>query len=166
MPKPTSDVIYARKDLIPSLWQAIDTVAREEIYIERVEAPPLPETEAFQHKLLDQNWPVYYAVDNDQVVGWADITFPLNPRLAHRGFLGMGLLPAYRGQGLGRRLLQAALDHARQIGAEKVELSVYTTNAPAIALYRRCGFNEIGVIRHYRKHKGVYYDALEMECFL
>jgi len=160
------EIIYAREDLVPSLHGALDQVAREEIYIERLEAPPLEEVLAFQKKLIAQNWPNFYVLQGSDVVGWADITLPTNPRLAHRGFLGMGLLSAFRGQGLGRQVLQAAMQHARRLGVEKIELSVYTTNTAAIQLYRKCGFSEIGVIQHYRKLNGVYFDCLEMECFL
>ena len=55
-------IIYARPDLIPSFYKALDRVAREEIYIEKVEAPPFSDVESFQQKLIAQQWPNYYAV--------------------------------------------------------------------------------------------------------
>lgn len=36
----------------------------------------------------------------------ADISSSENPRLCHRGFLGMGMLEEYRGKGLGPSALQ------------------------------------------------------------
>ncbi len=159
------EIVYLREDLIPSLHQALDSVAREEIYVEKIVAPELADFESFHHKLVAQNWPDYCAVDGQRVLGWADITRPQNPRLAHRGFLGMGVISEARAQGLGSKLLAAALQHAQQIGIEKIELSVYTDNLAAIHLYRKAGFAEIGVIHHYRKHKGRYFDCLEMELF-
>ena len=163
-------IIYARPDLTPSFYKALDRVAREEIYIEKVEAPPFSDVESFQQKLIAQQWPNYYAVKpgpsgEQEVVGWADITRPQNERLAHRGFLGMGLVAEARGQGLGTQLLQAALSHAKGMDIEKVELSVYSSNLPAIALYQKCGFREMGRIRHYRKYKDQYFDSVEMELF-
>jgi ribosomal protein S18 acetylase RimI-like enzyme len=86
--------------------------------------------------------------------------------LAHRGFLGMGLIKEFRGKGLGTQLLSRALKHAKDIGLEKIELSVYTENADAIKLYKKLGFSEIGIIKHYRKLNGRYFDCLEMELFL
>lgn len=159
------EIIYARVDLIPSFHQALDRVAREEIYIEKTEAPALDKTLAFQGDLIAKNWPNYYVVDGEIVKGWADITIPQNPRLAHRGFLGMGLLPEIRGQGFGTRLLQTALKHARELGLEQIELSVYTDNLAAIHLYRKCGFQDVGIVKHYRKYKGRYFDCLEMQLF-
>jgi len=158
---------FASEPYIASYHRTLDAVAKERIYIEMVEAKPLQEVGEFQRKLIANNWPVFYAISaKDEVVGWVDITPASNPRMAHRGFLGMGLLKAYRGQGLGTQLLKRALDHAKKMGLEKVELTVYTSNAAAIRLYQKCGFNEIGIIKHYRKLNGQYYDCLEMELFL
>jgi putative acetyltransferase len=120
----------------------------------------------FQRKLIAYNWPVFYAVGGDNVVGWADITPSSNPRLSHRGFLGMGLLKSHRGQGLGTQLLQAALGHAKKIGLEKVELSVYSENFAAIALYKKVGFQQMGFVKNYRKLEDRYFDCVEMEIFL
>jgi ribosomal protein S18 acetylase RimI-like enzyme len=159
-------IIYAKEELIPSFHKTLDEVARERIYIEMVEAFPLEKVAAFQKSLIEKNAPVYYAVDNNRVVGWIDVGTGENPRLKHRASMGMGVQKNYRGQGLGSKLMKAALDHAKQIGLEKVELQVYTTNVGAIALYKKFGFEEEGVIRKYRKMDGKYFDAMMMGVFL
>jgi RimJ/RimL family protein N-acetyltransferase len=159
-------ITYPSEKYFPSFHEALSQVARERIYIEMIEAPPLEKVSGFQRDLIAKNGPVYYAVSNDKVVGWCDV-FPFdNPRLAHRGGLGMGLLPEFRGKGIGGRLLKDVLDHSKRFGLEKVELNVYTTNLPAIALYKKCGFEEEGIIRKYRKFDGQYFDALAMGKFL
>lgn len=162
----TIDIVYAEERLFSGLRDALDAVAREQIYIEMIEAKPLEETVAFQSKLIANNWPSYYAVSDDRVIGWADITPMGKERLSHRGSLGMGIVDGFRGQGVGTRLITTALAHAKKIGLEKAELHVYTDNTRAIALYRKCGFQDVGVIRHYRKLDGRYFDALQMELFL
>lgn len=58
-----------------------------------------------------------------------------------------------RGAGIGRRLVEAGMDAARRAGAERMYLEVSNTNAPAQALYRRCGFTEAG------RRKGYYRDG-------
>ena len=78
----------------------------------------------------------------------------------------MGLLPEYRGQGLGSKLLASVLEHAKKFGLEKVELHVYTSNISAIALYKKFGFEEEGLIKKYRKLDGKYFDSLAMGKFL
>lgn len=161
-----AQVIYAKEELIPSFHEALDQVARERIYIEMVEVFPLEKVKVFQKSLIAKKDPVYYAVENNRVVGWIDIHTTENPRLKHRASMGMGLLKEYRGQGLGSKLLKAALDHAKKNGLEKVELHVYTNNQAAIALYKKFGFEEEGVIRKYRKLDGQTFDAMMMGVFL
>jgi ribosomal protein S18 acetylase RimI-like enzyme len=160
------EIAYATPPLIKSFWSTLGTVARELVYIEMVDAPEFSKTEEFQKNMMAKNWPAYYAIDGGKVVGWADISPFAGPRLCHRGSLGMGILQEYRGQGVGTRLLQSAVGHARQIGLEKVELTVYTSNTAAIALYRKLGFEQEGLIKRYRKLGDRYFDCLQMGLFL
>jgi L-phenylalanine/L-methionine N-acetyltransferase len=159
-------ILYPEEKYFASFHEALSVVAREQIYIEMIEAPTLEKVISFQKEHIQKNGPVYYAVQNERVVGWGDV-FPMNnPRMSHRGGLGMGLLPEFRGQGLGSKLLKAVLDHSKSFGLEKVELHVYTTNEPAISLYKKFGFEEEGVIKNYRKLDGKYFDCLAMSKFL
>lgn len=158
-------IIYPSERHFPSFRETLDFVAKERIYIEMIEAPTLEKLSAFQGDLIAKNGPVYYALSDDRVVGWCDVFPYANPRQKHRGGLGMGVLPEYRGKGLGSRLLASTLEHAQRFGLEKVELSVYTTNLAAVALYRKFGFEEEGVIRKYRKLDGEYFDCLTMARF-
>lgn len=164
--KPSVQIIYAEPQYFPSFHKALAAVAAEKIYIETVEVPELESVEKFQGKLIAVNAPVYYAIKDGQVVGWCDISIKDNPRMKHRGGLGMGLVDGYRGQGLGTQLLEAALKHAKEIGLEKVELAVYASNPAAIALYRKLGFFEEGCIKNYRKLDGQVFDALMMARYL
>ena len=162
----TADIVYIREDLTRAWRAACETVAAERIYLGRIAFPPFDASIAFVAKMLANNWPMYVAVEGQTVVGWADIAPVEIPECAHRGVLGMGVLASRRRAGLGGKLLEACLTHAPRSGIEKVELTVYTSNVPAIALYRKHGFTEMGVNRDYRRLDGVTYDALLMEKFL
>lgn len=77
--------------------------------------------------------------------------------------LGMLVAEAWRGQGVGSALLQAAIDWARHAGAHKVALQVWPHNQAALGLYRKFGFVEEGVLRrHYRRRNGERWDAVVM----
>lgn len=160
------EILYPTEALIPSYYETLSAVARERVYIEMIEAPPLERVMGFQKKLIAANGAAYYAVESGRVVGWCDVFPEENPRQKHRGGLGMGLLPQFRGKGLGGKLLNAVLTHAKHNGLEKVELHVYSSNTPAIALYKKHGFEQEGLIRKYRKLDGVYFDCLAMGKFL
>ena len=60
-----------------------------------------------------------------------------------------GVLPAYRGRGLGRQILGATLDALRADGYASAGLEVETENANAAALYRSCGFVETTTYEYY-----------------
>ena len=72
--------------------------------------------------------------------------------------------PDCRGQGLGLAIVQALIKHAKAERLASISLEVRVSNAPAIALYRKVGFAEVG------RRKGFYTrpteDALIMELKL
>jgi len=81
---------------------------------------------------------------------------------------GMFVRATQRGRGLGRLLLEAALEWARSAGAHKVSLECWPHNTAAIALYRKYGFEEEGrKRRHYRRGGGeAAWDSVIMGLLL
>ena len=55
----------------------------------------------------------------------------------------MAVSPAAQGRGYGELLMRAAIAHARGRGARKLMLVSNTRLAPAIRLYRKCGFRVV-----------------------
>jgi ribosomal protein S18 acetylase RimI-like enzyme len=49
--------------------------------------------------------------------------------------------PERRGEGIGRALLEAAMDAAREAGAVRIDLGTSVDDTAAIALYESCGFS-------------------------
>ena len=52
----------------------------------------------------------------------------------------------YRGKGVGRQLVQAAIEKCRQIGCCEVEVSTEKANLKARKFYKQCGFEERGTL--------------------
>ncbi len=149
-------------DTVEGFHRALDIVAREHRYLALLEAPPLVETRDFVLGGLARGSIHLVATQSGEVVGWCDITRHPRPSRAHRGTLGMGLVPEARGQGFGRRLVEAALDLAWAASLTRVELDVYCDNAPAIRLYERVGFVREGLTRRSSLIDGQYKDAIAM----
>ncbi|HFE48805.1 MAG TPA: ribosomal-protein-alanine N-acetyltransferase [Chromatiaceae bacterium] len=59
--------------------------------------------------------------------------------------LNLCIDPDFQCRGLGRRLLEACFDEARQRRAETLFLEVRVSNKAAIRLYLAMGFNEVGI---------------------
>ena len=77
--------------------------------------------------------------------------------------LTVAVARSHRRQGLGWRLMDAVLRELHAQRAEALFLEVDETNAPAIALYRRLGFREVGKRpRYYQSGDGARTGALVM----
>ncbi|NVK37861.1 MAG: ribosomal protein S18-alanine N-acetyltransferase [Gammaproteobacteria bacterium] len=68
----------------------------------------------------------------------------------------------HQGKGLAHHLLQHLIDHATLQDNHEMYLEVRVSNAPAIALYERMGFNEIGRRKNYYPTKNGKEDAILM----
>ena len=141
-------------------------VMRERQYMAFLDAFPIDEAAAFVARNLRLGNPQLVADDGGTVVGWCDIRRETIPVYAHCGHLGMGLLPDYRGRGIGERLIRASIDAARAAGFERIELSVYGRNDRAAALYRKVGFVYEGTRVRGKKVDGEYDDVHLMGLIL
>lgn len=104
----------------------------------------------------------YVAVVDGRLVGFAHVGIDRG-----RAHLGMAILDGFRGQGIGRRLLDGCVEWAREHGAHKVDLEVWPHNEAAIALYQRAGFVTEGRRRrHWRRLSGELWDSIEMSLVL
>jgi len=102
------------------------------------------------------------AVRNGRIVGSGGIE-RFAGRRSHAASLGMGVHDDCRGQGIGSRLLQELLTMADDwFNVKRMELTVYVDNAPAIALYKRNGFEIEGTHRAFAFREGAFVDAYAM----
>ena len=126
---------------------------------------PLRSVEVWRERLARQDPLVHGLVAelDGRVVGSLTLHLEANPRRRHTGGIGMGVHDAHQGQGVGSALLAAALDLADNwLGLERLELTVFVDNAPAIALYKRFGFEIEGTARRFAWRNGAYVDAYTM----
>ena len=85
---------------------------------------------------------------------------------AHVASLSIAVAAEARRRGIGRRLMQEAIDWSTRAGVEKLVLSVYPHNEAAIGLYRSFGFVEEGrLARQSRKSYG-YEDEILMAAWI
>lgn len=63
--------------------------------------------------------------------------------------LKVAVHPSYRRCGVGKWLVEEAIVIAGQRGVQTLHLEVQVSNAPAIALYKLCGFHEVGSRKRY-----------------
>lgn len=84
-------------------------------------------------------------------------------KVRHRAELGISILKAYWGLGLGKALVRACISCARQAGYTQLELNVVADNARALSLYRSLGFQEFGRNpRGFRSRTNGYQEVVSM----
>lgn len=128
--------------------RALDIVARERRYLAAIKAPPLDSTRRFVQRNIDNGKSQFVAIHDGEVVGWCDILSCSDPLRQHIGVLGMGVLPEFRGRGLGEQLLSETIADAEKYKLHRIELHVRASNELAIRLYKKRGFVLEGTLKN------------------
>ncbi len=76
--------------------------------------------------------------------------------------MNLAVHPDFRRRGFGAMLLAEVLRHSQAVGAHQGFLDVKESNSPAIDLYRKFGFKQIGVRKRY--YPDTHEDALLFRC--
>jgi RimJ/RimL family protein N-acetyltransferase len=102
------------------------------------------------------------AEDNGALVGRLSVARDPHSASRHVADLGLMVAAGYRRRGIGRALLEQAVDWARDAGVRKLELHVFPWNEPALRLYERFGFEREGLRKEHYRRAGEYVDVVLM----
>jgi putative acetyltransferase len=106
---------------------------------------------------------IFVALDGDEIIGHAGLHGSRNARRQHAWGLGISLREDWQGRGVGTRLMATLIDLADNwLGALRLELTVFSDNLAALALYRKFGFEVEGVHRAFALRDGRYVDTTAM----
>jgi ribosomal-protein-alanine N-acetyltransferase len=130
--------------------------------IERLSFPTPWSLSSFRYELVENPYATLFGVRPDRggVVAFGcvwviDQEIKINNIAVH---------PAWRGRGLGRRLVDYILAFGREQGCIEATLEVRPSNGPALRLYGSAGFRTVGRRRGY--YSDTHEDALVMSCAL
>jgi RimJ/RimL family protein N-acetyltransferase len=96
------------------------------------------------------------------IIGRLSLARDSHPASVHVADLGLMVAKDARRQGVGRALLEAAVEWARSSGVRKLELHVFPWNESAIKLYERFGFEREGYRKGHYRRAGEDVDAILM----
>jgi len=104
------------------------------------------------------------AVRGHDVIGWAALS-PVSDRCAYGGVaeVSVYVAAAARGQGLGKRLLEALIGESEHSGFWTLQAGMFTENRTSIALHKACGFVEVGVRQRLGRLQGAWRDVVLLE---
>ncbi|MDY3249883.1 MAG: GNAT family N-acetyltransferase [Candidatus Choladocola sp.] len=103
------------------------------------------ESRFLKEKTESENEIEILAVLDGRVAGTAGIEAIGNKdKVKHRAEFGVSVAREYWGLGIGRALMEACIECARQAGYMQLELDVVAENTSAISMYQSAGFVEYG----------------------
>jgi L-amino acid N-acyltransferase YncA len=94
--------------------------------------------------------PIWVAVDEDtpdkMVVGYLSLSYFMNEREGYyiTADMGLYLAPDYRGKGVGKFLLDKAIQLAPALGIETFATTIFASNTSSIRLFEKAGFERWG----------------------
>ncbi|WP_072571201.1 N-acetyltransferase [Enterobacter sp. SA187] len=137
--------------------------AQPEVYHDTLQIPH-PSMEMWQERLKPQPGRRHLVACIDGIVtGHLALSVEQNPRRSHVATFGISVSPDFRNRGVGSALLREMVNLCDNwLRIERIELTVFVDNAPALALYRKYGFETEGTGKKYALRNGEYIDALFM----
>lgn len=94
---------------------------------------------------------------NDEIAGFVIMQLDSEDDKAFGHIITLNVALKFRRKGVAQRMLQEEESILKSRGISECRLEVRQDNAAAIALYKRLGYNEVGVLkRYYGKTHGLY----------
>ena len=88
------------------------------------------------------------AVEGERVIGYIGS----QSVMGEADMMNLAVDPSCRGQGVGVKLVEALMERLRTNGVYRLTLEVRVSNAPAIGLYEKLGFRQLGRRPNYYYH--------------
>ena len=88
------------------------------------------------------------AIEGDTVAGYIGSQTAMD----ETDMMNVAVHPDFRRQGIAEALITGLVEHLKTIGSRCLTLEVRASNAPAIALYEKLGFSEIGRRKNYYRN--------------
>lgn len=106
-------------------------------------------------------------IEEDHIVGSLELKTTPSLYQHHSGSISsIAVFPALQRQGIGTKLMSAAIDLADHwLNLHRLELLVFTDNIPAIALFENFGFAVEAMLRHFASRADGYADVYLMTRF-
>lgn len=108
------------------------------------------------------------AETDGEISGWAGWVSYDDPAEHYSGVAeaAVYVAPEARSKGVGGELLEGLATEAAKVGIHKLLAKIFTTNEASVALFRSCGFREVGTHLRHGQLDGEWKDVLLLERLL
>lgn len=163
----TIGIAPMRKEMGDSLWECFRLICEEDNCLGFLHAPPREELQDYVEKMVESKYPMMVAfMPGMKIIGCCDIKMKKISSFRNCGTLGIFVHPDYRNLGIATVLMERALRMAFLHGFERIELEAFQSNAAALHLYEKFGFEFQGVAKRGRNIAGGYSDVVQMARWL
>lgn len=124
--------------------------------------------EDWRGRLESRNFITLFAKEGNKLIGTVAAMFHTKERNSHVAtIIGNYVIKDYRGKGVGSNLMRKIIEKIEERpGIIKINLQVAETQKPAIDLYKKYGFKEVGTQKKELSLDGKFYDVVLMEKIL
>lgn len=104
------------------------------------------------------------AHEGETIKGWAALS-AVSARNVYAGVAEVSVYVGerYRGEGIGRALLEALVNDSERSGIWMLQATIFALNAASVALHARCGFRVVGRRERIARLNGRWLDTILME---
>ena len=108
----------------------------------------LPWSEKSFEDSITRDDTIFLVCEDDVITGYIGLYLSFD----EASITNVAVSPDFRKKGYGECLVTAAKEAAKESGAESIFLEVRVSNAPAISLYKKMGFEELGIRKNFYEH--------------
>lgn len=159
---------YPAKEDLKSAWEYINEISKEQTFVLfQGEKITLENEEKWLKgemlKIAEGKSVQLFVFSNDKLIGISGITMR-DKAEKHVGNFGITLAKNFRGEGIGRLLMETVLKEAKQNlkDLKIITLGCFSNNPIAKKLYESMGFIEFGVLPKSLVRKGEFIDHIYM----
>lgn len=159
-------IVIPEMDGLKAVTNFVNKLSKEDTYLSfSGEEYSLEKEEAWLKNTLNEikfkkNY-IIWALCEDRIIGSVDMR-KSGVRSPHVGTIGLMVDQDFRGQGLGKFLLDLILKYGKESGYKIANLNLFSDNLIALSLYQKFGFKEWGRLPNGFVRKGKYSDIVKM----
>jgi phosphinothricin acetyltransferase len=151
------------RHLAPADWPEVATIYAEGIATGNATfETSVPVWESWNASHLAEHR--FVATENERVIGWIALT-AYSDRCCYDGVADLSVYVAAeaRGRGIGKLLVDCAVESSERAGIWTLQAGVMAENAASLALHHSCGFRVVGVRERIGQLHGTWRDVVLLE---
>jgi len=136
---------YAVKDDLPEIVAIYNSAVTTRLSTADTEKATIAAKAEWFQKHTPHKRPICVHEVDGRIAAWVSFeSFYGRPAYDHTAEISIYVIPRHQGKGLGRQLLQNAIDMTPKLGINTLLGFIFSHNEPSLRLFKSCGFRQWG----------------------